>query len=297
MRGAILSAVVTIFTLIMFAVSSDAWSRGRTVQSSDLAEANRLTNNAIKLYDAGKYDQALPLLIQALAIAEKSAGMDNPVVAVILDNLATVYLAKKEYSQAESALQRSLRIREKAFGPNALETSQSSFNLGDLYQISGNFAQATSFYERAFTIRERLLKPGDVNTVIAAFRYSCVLRKTNHPKDAEAVEARSQMNRDKEFPKAAPGSTVPNGGIRVGKLLSAPRPVYPSVVTQWHASNVRVNILIDEKGTVISACAASGDQVLWPYAEGAAYRALYSPTTLMGIPIRAPGVLAFDFKK
>jgi hypothetical protein len=295
MRKEILIATITTFTLMMFAMSNDTWSRARTVQSSDVAEANRLTNNAIKLYDAGKYDQAIPLLIQALGIAEKSAGMDNPIVAIILDNLATVYLAKKEYGEAEAALQRSLRIREKAFGANSLETSQSSFNLGDLYQINGDFAQATSFYERAFAIRERLLKPGDVNTVITVFRYSCVLRKTNHPKDAEAVEARCQLNDDKQFPQPAPGSTVTNGGIRTGKLLSSPQ---PAVGNQRHApGNVRVNVLIDEKGTVINACAVSGDPVLWLASEVTAYQARYSPTTLMGISVRTPGTLTFDFQK
>ena len=84
MSRVILLAIFSTFTLMMFAMSNDTWSRGRTFQSSDVAEANRLTNIAIKLYDAGKYDQALPPLIQALGIAEKSSGMlnENDTIAV-----------------------------------------------------------------------------------------------------------------------------------------------------------------------------------------------------------------------
>ena len=89
-----------------------------------------------------------------------------------------------------------------------------------------------------------------------------------------------------------------NGGIRSGKLLSSPRPHYPKGLGQKRASGrVTVKVLIDEKEAVLNACATSGDPIFWPYAESAAYQARLEPTTLMGIPIRIPGILPFDFRK
>ena len=264
---------------------------------SDLTEAMRLNDLAMKLYEKDKYDEALPLLIQARASAERSVGPDHPFIAMLLDNLSKIYLIKGQTTDSEPLLQRSLRIREKSTGADSLETSQSTFNLGDFYQMTGDFQKAGMFYERALTIRKKLLKAGDVNTVVTVFRYSCILRKTNREKDAEQIEAASQLNSDKQFPQQSnsasrSSASADASGLKFGRSLSSPKPNYSGV-----SSKVTVQLLIDEKGSVLNACAVSGNPLLWQSAESAAYKARFSATTLSGVPIRTPGVLTYDFKK
>ena len=65
---------------------------------------------------------------------EKESGLDNPLAATCLHNLACVFAAKKEYSKAESPLVRSLQIREKLFPPNNPAVIESRQTLAEIYR-------------------------------------------------------------------------------------------------------------------------------------------------------------------
>jgi protein TonB len=58
---------------------------------------------------------------------------------------------------------------------------------------------------------------------------------------------------------------------------------------------VNVQVLIDEKGHVISARAVSGHALLRNSAEAAARMARFSPTLLSGQPIRVSGIITYNF--
>lgn len=94
-----------------------------------------------------------------------------------------------------------------------------------------------------------------------------------------------------------PGERAPiSGGVLNGKALSLPQPVYPPIALQAHASGiVTVQVLVDESGTVISAHAVSGHPLLQAAAVEAARQARFSPTSLMGEPIKVSGVLTYNF--
>src|SRR5262249_43574991 len=82
-----------------------------------LHEARRLYQGALKLRDAGKYDEAIPLFERALEIRERIFGPDHRDVADVLNSLAILYYYKGDYVRAEPLCQRALIIREKALGP------------------------------------------------------------------------------------------------------------------------------------------------------------------------------------
>ena len=54
-----------------------------------------------------------------------------------------------------------------------------------------------------------------------------------------------------------------------------------------------VQVEVDEKGKVTSACAVSGHTLLRPAAEAAARRVRFSPMPLSGRPVKVRGVLTY----
>ncbi len=97
---------------------------------------------------------------------------------------------------------------------------------------------------------------------------------------------------DSQSSKKAPIS----GGVLNGKALSLPAPEYPSIARSAKASGtVTVKVTIDEYGNVAEANAVSGHPLLRAAAEAAAREAKFSPTLLMGEPMKVVGVLTYNF--
>jgi tetratricopeptide (TPR) repeat protein len=95
-------------------------------QQSPLDEANALNEQIVKLYGEGKYSDAEPLCMRALAISEKALGPDHPDVAKSLNNLASLYRNQGRYGEAEPLYKRALAITEKALGPDHPDVAQLS---------------------------------------------------------------------------------------------------------------------------------------------------------------------------
>lgn len=97
-----------------------------------------------------------------------------------------------------------------------------------------------------------------------------------------------------EAPKVP--KTISKGPI-TGQATSLPQPPYPPLARQTGIQGrVSVQVLIDEHGKVIAATALDGHPLLRVAAQKAALQALFSPTTLSGLPVRVSGVITYDFK-
>src|SRR5215208_8115831 len=83
-----------------------------------------------------------------------------------------------------------------------------------------------------------------------------------------------------------------SGGMLNGKAIYLPVPEVPA----GEASGVvLVAIIIDESGSVVDARAVSGPPHLHVAAVNAARLARFSPTLLMGEPVRVTGTLSYNF--
>jgi protein TonB len=60
---------------------------------------------------------------------------------------------------------------------------------------------------------------------------------------------------------------------------------------------VIVQVLVDEQGAVLDAKAVSGPQNLHAAAVNAARLARFSPTLLLGEPVKVTGTLSYNFSK
>lgn len=97
-------------------------------------------------------------------------------------------------------------------------------------------------------------------------------------------------------PKPTPPRAPISGGVLNGKAISLPKPAYPPIARQAHASGtVVVQVTIDENGHVISATPVSGHPLLRAVAAAAARGARFSPTKLSGQPVKVTGVITYNF--
>ncbi len=91
------------------------------------------------------------------------------------------------------------------------------------------------------------------------------------------------------------GRTVA-GGILNGKAISLPRPAYPAIARSARAAGiVVVQVIIDERGDVMSAHAISGHPLLQSVAVQAARAAKFTPTRIEGQPVKVSGKITYNF--
>jgi protein TonB len=97
-------------------------------------------------------------------------------------------------------------------------------------------------------------------------------------------------------PKPPKQQRVVSLGAINSKALSMPIPPYPPLARAAQISGVvAVQILLDESGRVISAQATDGPVLLRQAAEKAAYQARFTPTKLSDQPVKASGVITYNF--
>ena len=82
------------------------------------------------------------------------------------------------------------------------------------------------------------------------------------------------------------------GGMLNGKAIYLPQPEVPAGEA---TGVVLVQVLIDEQGTVIEAKAVSGPPHLHAMAVNAARLARFTPTLLMGEPVKVSGTVSYNF--
>lgn len=100
-----------------------------------------------------------------------------------------------------------------------------------------------------------------------------------------------------EMPHKLPIPKTISGGALNGKTKSMPMPEYPAAAKAVRASGaVSVQVLVDEKGSVVSATAVSGHPLLKQAAVDAAKKALFEPTMMSGMPMKVSGVLTYNFQ-
>jgi len=121
--------------------------------------ADLLNKTAHYLFKRALYAEALPIYQRALAIREKTLGLDHVDVAQSLNNLALLYNDEGKYSQAEPLLRRALGIWEKALGPDHTEVAAGLGNLAESLRYQRKFTEAEPLFRRSLEIREKKQGP------------------------------------------------------------------------------------------------------------------------------------------
>ena len=129
----------------------------KTLALKPTKDPERLNEFGTAFYLAGRYDEALPILHEALTLREKTLKGNDPDLATSFNNLATLYKTQGKYAEAELYYQRALRINELALGPDHPQVALSLNYLAQLYYTQGKYAEAVPLYQRNITILETAL--------------------------------------------------------------------------------------------------------------------------------------------
>ena len=176
-------------------------------EQDDRAKLSSLDKQVAELYQARKFNEAIPIAQEFLELCEKALGPDDPATAYVLNNLAVLYFSLGDYAKAEPLLQRVLKIREKALRPDHPDIATTLDNLAELYHKMGDYAKAEPLYQRVLKIREKALGPDHPATATALSNLALLESMGDYAK-AEALYQRALEITEKAFGPDDPKTAV-----------------------------------------------------------------------------------------
>jgi serine/threonine protein kinase len=143
--------------------------------------------------DLGKYDDALRLKEDTLALCEFRVGPGHPNTLHAMSNLAVAYSALGRYADTLKVNEEILARRKARFGPDHPDTLLSMHNLAATYYALGRYDDALKLREETVALRKARLGPDHPDTLGSmddlASSYSAVGRHTDAVKLAEQTLA------------------------------------------------------------------------------------------------------------
>ncbi|GCA72242.1 photosystem I assembly protein Ycf3 [Microcystis aeruginosa NIES-2519] len=178
-----------------------------------LAEAEKLTQQVIQLYQQGKYNEAIPLAQQALAIRKQQLGDNHPLTVAILNSLAALYYSQGRYSDAEPLFKQALAIIKQQLGDNHPLTATSLNNLALLYQSQGRYSEAEPLYNRSLAIRKQQLGDNHPDTATSLNNLALLYQSQGRYSEAEPLYKQALAIRKQQL-----GDNHPNTALSLNNL-------------------------------------------------------------------------------
>lgn len=113
-------------------------------------EANYLNTKASAEFSRNNFEKADSLLQRAIALVDSAYGRYHPDYSKYINNLATIYKAKKSYDKAESLYLETLSLKSK-LGKNHPSYAITLSNLAKLYTEKNDYNLAETYYEKLNT--------------------------------------------------------------------------------------------------------------------------------------------------
>lgn len=143
----------------------------------------------------GLYDEARPLLKEALAIRERLQGRGDPEVAETLVRLGTLARLSGR-GDAVALFRRALAIRETALGPDHPDVADVLNNLGTTLAAQGSFEEAEAVLRHSLTLQEHLWGPDDLRVAKALHNLSGIAYYRGRVEESEALLRRALAIRE-----------------------------------------------------------------------------------------------------
>ncbi|RXT48975.1 CHAT domain-containing tetratricopeptide repeat protein [Bradyrhizobium betae] len=155
-------------------------------------------NNLGQVYAGqGRDDLAEPLYKRAIALMEKSLGLETPLVSAELTNLAALYQRQGRFTEAEPLFKRALTVSEKGLSREHPDVGRALNNLATLYVKQERQAEAEPLFQRALAIYQKAGGPEHPAVATVLNNIGQVDRDLNRDADAEAPIKRSLAIREK----------------------------------------------------------------------------------------------------
>jgi TonB family protein len=166
-------------------------------------------------------------------------------------------------------------------GSATLNTAVDYFTKGSEHFDNGQYDQAAKAFEHAIKLDPKYQE--------AYYALGDAYLKLN--KEDKVLEADRQGLEIAQSTK-----TLVHAGVMNGKALNFQTPATPPMARAIRASgSVKVQIIVDENGNVMTASAIEGHPLLKHAAVNAAMQVKFAPFTLRDKPSKVSGVLVYEF--
>jgi serine/threonine-protein kinase len=152
----------------------------------------------------GLYDQAEPLLVQALAIRQSILDDRHVDLAASLRGLATLYVLQGRYEKAAPLHQHALKIQESELGPNHLEVSRSLNRLATMRYYEGEYNTARTLFQQAVEIAEQELGADDPGVASLLCNLATVCYELGEYDESESLHLRALVLREENLDPDSP---------------------------------------------------------------------------------------------
>lgn len=261
-------------------------------QTTEKSDVEKLQAEVVRLYQAKRFKEALPLAEQLLKSHEEAADKDDKLIEGAILNLAGIYSELEQYDQAVRSYRRILKIQETALGSDAKELVPTLSSLAVAEQNLEQYSDAIISLQRIIAIQEKSM--GKDSAEVAEFLLLCAhsMRRANNRMD----EALQYERRAREI-HIARGLPLPLfGAVLAATGTRKITPKYPSGGERGRLQGlVHVQVIFDEKGVVTHAAVISGPKGLRDASIEAARGWRFIPVKLEGRPFKGQGVLTFSF--
>lgn len=220
-RSALL--IVALLVSASFAQDSGPGAPGAPALSekdtAELQDAEELTSEVYRLFQARRYDEALPLAERVMAVRERILGPDHPDVAHAMMNVAAQHIGLGALAKAEEFSLKALTTLERALGPDDVSLTTLLNNLAATRRMRGDSAGALLYAERAVRIVETAYGKDSPEYAERVDVVGALLTDLGRTEDAAACAEQSLAIREKhasgENDLAVATSRVCLAGVRV----------------------------------------------------------------------------------
>lgn len=248
----------------------------------------------IELKDMKAAESAFDRALEILESNQPLSNANERVHAEMLEAAAYFDVKNGTLGKSEVRLQRAIEIREKLDGKDAASVAVPLQTLGQIYHGRREYDKAVPVLTRALEIKFKGKNTLNEEDILLKKTVGCSLIKLERADEARQL---NEKFRSSELTASKiPEIKTINAGVVNGRAIQLPKPAYPVEARRNRdAGAVAVEVLINEVGKVVFACAVSGAKTLQGPSENAAYLSKFSPTKLEGKPVKVSGVLTYNF--
>jgi CHAT domain-containing protein len=134
---------------------------------AQVAEAERLYEQALKLYGAARYSEAISVAERGLGVIEKEHGREHPTAGPMMTLLAALYEATLDYPKAEQFYLRVMVMYMGALGQEHTLVASAATGLASFWMNIGKFEEAEILFRRALAIYEKASGPESLDVATA----------------------------------------------------------------------------------------------------------------------------------
>jgi TonB family protein len=183
----------------------------------------------------------------------------------------------------------------KSKGKAIPETKKNKFPIVETYreQIDGRFW----FPTYAYADDDLIFDDGNNMRIRLQVKYTNYVVGRGRVTITELDEVKPESNQSETTTGTKPRISAPiESGNLNSQAIDLPAVIFPDEARKKNASGeVKVRVIVDETGRVLSADVISGPKPLWLAAIEAARKARFKPTLIAGTAVKITGILTYNF--